>query len=90
MVGGYSTVALSTPLSCLMAWKADRAPAPPTIRKSSRPACSMARSAPTPWSSSWFHSASNFDWAWSSWAILAWPDSTVNSAAWRATFLMFG
>ena len=55
-------------------------PAPPTMMNSSRPASSIAAITPTPWSSSWFQSASIFVAAWSRLAVTAWPDSTVNSA----------
>src|SRR5665648_689104 len=52
------TVALSTLSSALMASMTCRDPAPPTITNSSRLASSIAAITPTPWSSSWFHSAS--------------------------------
>src|SRR5665647_2058035 len=52
------TVALSTLSSALMASMTCCDPAPPTITNSSRSASSIAAMTPTPWSSSWFHSAS--------------------------------
>src|SRR3954453_18091549 len=80
MLGGYVTVALSPVLCAFLAFIALRAPAPPTMKNSLRPAWLIAARTPTPWSSSWFQMASIFGAACSRSDVTFWPDSTVNSA----------
>ena len=77
------TVASSTVSPDSIARIAFALPAPPTMKNSSRPAASIAASTPTPWSSSWFHSASICGAAESSCEVTASPPWMVKSAATR-------